>query len=253
MAMLRMLERSMFEPSQPILYFPEYSKRRCENDIKQLNESSKHDEIHQNKISSSQLPKKLQEDIKKAHYLLKMTIVIPISQQLIGKVRCHGNEKEDVEMKINHICIETKNRSEENLKGDIKDNPRDIGSKLNLSKKINIYKIERNELKLFQITESLGSLVDGVISSLVSKRQKKRITQNSKNDKEFKFSRTINQLHEEGVNILSKGYIFGGYGTKLSHCFGMAPGIHCTHPNSCALYARSSFLTNKMQQILGVS
>ena len=55
----------MFEPSQPILYFPEYSKRRCERDIKQLNESSKHDEIHQNEISSSQLSKKLQEDIKK--------------------------------------------------------------------------------------------------------------------------------------------------------------------------------------------
>ena len=173
MAMLRMLERSMFEPLQPILYISEYSKRRCENDIKQLNESSKHDEIHQNKISSSQLPKKLQEDIKRAHYLLKMTIVIPISQQLIGKVRCHENKKENFDMKINHIGIETKNCSEENLKGDIKDNPRDIGSKLNRSKKINIYKTERNELKLFQITKSLESLVDGVVSSLVRKRQKK--------------------------------------------------------------------------------
>ena len=94
--------------------------------------------------------------------------------------------------------------------------------------------------------------MDGIVSSLVRKREKeKRITQNSKNNKEFKFLRTINQLHEDGINILSKGCIFGGYGSKPSHCLSMAPGIHCSHPNSCALYARSSFLTNKIQQILG--
>jgi len=39
--------------------------------------------------------------------------------------------------------------------------------------------------------------------------------------------------------------------TTVNHCQNMAPGIHCTHPNTIASYARTSRLVRTMHNILG--
>ncbi len=139
---------------------------------------------------------------------------------------------------------------------------------------INRYKQPRSKPKLFRLNESLISLVDGVISTLVMKKQRFKGKERMKyNKKKKSFYRKMDDSSEltydelcYGSNLLAEGYGLGssdevtGYnslGSKfkrrrvVSHCTNMSIGVRCSHLNSCASYARCAPIMNAIHNILG--
>jgi len=238
--------RSRLHQAYPILFLPEYVKRRrtAELDLYCLKE--KHNfpkEVFQHfqaflKKCNGSLEKSCKRNKRrkrsdddaissanqKKYELLVRTIVVPMNAKLISKVAwrmikaTHSSPTSDTSIKYP--------------------------------------KQAEVETSIFRVTQSASSLVDEVISTLVHRRKQNRVESGIK--------------MASRKNMLSEGYQLGKdvysnartsdhnppkrrktLATTASFVTNMKPGVQCVRPNSCASFARSAPLMTLILKILG--
>jgi len=143
------------------------------------------------------------------------------------------------------------------------------------TKLINHYKQPRSKPKRFSINASLSTLVDGVISSLVTmtNNDKRNHKRKIKKSRYYKNSNEIDPISCNklcyGRNVLSQGYSMSSSDehepfahpniihnkrrkvAKASHCTNMFPGVQNAYLNSCASYARCSTIMDEIHKLVG--
>ena len=278
--------RSLIDPSCPILYFQEYVKRRCPMALsrtsrrggddslvseivqglqqeyefflkshqheKMKNEvrnrrgrkrrrnsghcQNEHKETRKNPSSNvSALERKLGSKLDCR--LLARTIIIPLCPDLISKVSLPTHFTSDTTQD---------NSVQKESKGGKKD--REL-SKCN-GQLINWYKKAKRKDTFLNQCEPLAALVDGVISSLVERRERSKRKLRTKTKSSYN---TIYGHADHARNMLAEGYRYSsGREASTIHFVGnMNPGVQCMYPNFCASYARSSSMMKTMHKLLG--
>jgi len=246
--------RSKLHEAFPILHLPEYIKRRIDDQSLCLVEEHKEfDEmldVYRSYIDSSKSKKKNNSKMKMTsdtstniisceilEYLVRI-IVVPISIDLIEKVN-RRRIKDIAKRTSTTVCNTSVDDTHATATNQVTSNP---------------YLLPKVPAPYIQKRQSLESIVDGVISSLV------------RNDK--RLGRSIKMTSERGScpikyrNLLCEGHRLGNDGfihhsgtlqrvIPVAHSQTLGHGIQVTHPNACASYARTDPVMRRIHSLIG--
>ena len=197
------------------------------------------------------------DSISTIFHLLSKTIILPISSSssYIPTQNIHQtNNNEQHQSSSSSSSFKNKNeKGVISFLSQLKTHP------LNVYTKHHHQQQQQKRTTIGTKNESLRTLVDGIVYTLVCRKQK--CQQKNKFHKKQQQQRSIKLEEEERLqllysygNVLSAGYQFNSSsttGTYYYECQNMGPGVHCSHPNFSVSYAKSSPLTQAMHNLLG--
>ena len=257
--------RSLIDPSYPILYFPEYVKRRCSialsgtserggtdnvaSEIAQglkreyliLLQNHQHEKI-KNEERCNPRGRKRRRNMSSSHWqneqqkkkkipsgsvpnlekrlgseldcrLLARTIIIPLCSDLISKVSHPMKCTSDTTRQDNLVHQESKESQEQGKEAK------------RIDQVVNWYKKARPKEKFLNQSEPLGALVDGVISSLVERRERSR--RRLQTNKTKSSDGVVHSQVYHGRNMLAEGYRYssGREASTIHYVGNMNPGV----------------------------
>lgn len=233
--------RSKLHPSFPILYLPEYIGRRLnEKELATLKGDNKLVELFDvyssyiEKCRKSRQPQAIDENISDDYMttqILVRVIIIPTSTHLISKVNTLiiSDDKNHIEDKSFPITASTD--------------------------RMNPYLKTRGTYSESKNRQTLESLVDGIVSSLVRSHSKSNVSKKTSSSRNNTTKFKYRNLLCEGYRLMNDGYIkHPGKREKtipVAHSQTLGLGIQVTHPNTCVSYAKSDPVIKHLHRLIG--